>query len=187
MKRKKPDLLPIRIYGDKTLRKTAEHVADITPGIREFIDDLVYTMYEKDGVGLAAPQVGRSIRIFVIDPFWFQEGGKKNPKVFVNPEFLEFEGQIESDEGCLSLPEIYEKVMRARKVIINGLNENGEKVHYEAEGLFSRALQHENDHLDGILFTDKVPKLKKIILRKKLNDLKSTTDENGINVGNIKL
>jgi peptide deformylase len=187
MKRKRPDLLPIRLYGDRTLRKTAEPVSDITSEIREFIDDLVYTMYEKDGVGLAAPQVGRSLRIFVIDPFWFQEGGEKNPKVLVNPEFLEFEGQTESEEGCLSLPEIYEKVMRARKVIINGLNENGEKVHYEAEGLFSRALQHENDHLDGILFTDKVPKLKKILLRKKLNNLKRTTDENGINVGKIKL
>ncbi|MBL7149256.1 MAG: peptide deformylase [Candidatus Cloacimonetes bacterium] len=187
MKRKKPDLLPIRIYGDKTLRKIAEPVAEITPEIEDFINDLVHTMYEKDGVGLAAPQVGRSLRIFVVDPFWFREGGEKNPKVLVNPEFLEFEGQIELEEGCLSLPEIYEKVMRARKVIIKGLNENGEKVHYETEGLFARAVQHENDHLDGILFTDKVPKLKKILLRKKLNELKSTTDENGINIGKIKL
>jgi peptide deformylase len=187
MKRKKPDLLPIRLYGDKVLRKTAEPVSEITPGIREFIDDLVYTMYEKDGVGLAAPQVGISVRIFVVDPFWFREGGEKNPKVLVNPEFLEFEGQIESEEGCLSLPGIYEKVMRARKVIIKSMNENGEKIHYETEGLFARALQHENDHLDGILFTDKVTKLKKILLRKKLNDLKRTTDENGINVGKIKL
>ncbi len=187
MKRKKPDLLPIRIYGDKTLRKTAEPVAEITPEIREFIDDLVYTMYEKDGVGLAAPQVGRSLRIFVVDPFWFREGGEKNPIILINPRFLEFEGQIELEEGCLSLPEIYEKVMRAKKAIIEGMNENGEKIHYEAEGLFARALQHENDHLDGILFTDKASKLKKILLRKKLNELKSTTDENGINVGKIKL
>jgi len=187
MKRKKPDLLPIRIYGDETLRKTAKPVAKITTEIREFIDDLVYTMYEKDGVGLAAPQVGRSLRIFVVDPFWFQEGGEKNPVVLVNPEFLEFEGQVESEEGCLSLPEIYETVMRAKKATIEGLNENGDKVHYEAEGLFARALQHENDHLDGILFTDKVPKLKKILLRKKLNELKSTTDDNGINVRKIKL
>lgn len=187
MKRKKPDLLPIRIYGDKTLRKISEPVSEITPEIEDFINDLVHTMYEKDGVGLAAPQVGRSLRIFVVDPFWFREGGQKNPIVLINPKFLEFEGQVESEEGCLSLPEIYEKVMRARKVIIKGLNENGEKIHYETEGLFARAVQHENDHLEGILFTDKVPKLKKILLRKKLNELKSTTDENGINVGNIKL
>ena len=187
MKRKKPDLLPIRIYGDETLWKTAKPVENITKEIKKFINDLVYTMYEKDGVGLAAPQVGRSLRIFVVDPFWFKEGGEKNPIILINPEFIEFEGQIEFEEGCLSLPEIYEKVIRAKKVTIEGLNENGEKVHYQGEGLFARALQHEKDHLDGILFTDKISKLKKILLKKKLNELKSTTDRAGVNVGNIKL
>ncbi len=187
MKKRKAEILPIRIYGDKTLREVAEPVDEITEDIQEFIEDLTYTMYEKDGVGLAAPQVGRSLRIFVIDPFWFKEGGKKNPIVLINPEFIEFKGEVDSEEGCLSLPEIYDKVKRADKVVIKGLNEKGKEVKYDAEGLFSRSLQHEFDHLEGVLFIDKIPKLKKIVHMKKLSDLKKTTDENGINVGTISL
>ena len=160
MKESKPELLPIRIYGDKTLRQKAEPVAEITPEIRQFIDDLTFTMYETDGVGLAAPQVGVSKRIFVVDAFWFKEEGKKNPVVLINPEFIEFEGVKEMEEGCLSLPEIWDKVVRADKVIIRGLNEKGEMVQYEADELFARALQHEFDHLEGILFVDKLSKLK---------------------------
>jgi len=181
--RKKPKILPIRIYGDKTLRKVAKPVKEITPEIQEFIEDLTLTMYETDGVGLAAPQVGHSLRIFVVDAFWFLEGGKKNPVVLVNPEFIEFEGQVEHEEGCLSLPDIYEKVVRAEKVKVKGLNKNGEEVQYEADELFSRALQHEYDHLDGILFVDKIPKLKRIFLNKKLRELENSTDKNGVNLG----
>ncbi|MBT4574987.1 MAG: peptide deformylase [Candidatus Cloacimonetes bacterium] len=187
MKSRNPNNLHIRLYGDKILREVAKPVTEFTEDINNFIDDLVYTMYEKDGVGLAAPQVGRSLRIFVVDPFWFSNEGKKNPLVLVNPEFIEFNGDIESDEGCLSLPNIFEPVKRAEMVIIEGLNEKGEKVRYEAEGLFARALQHEFDHLDGILFIDKISKLKRVFLKKKLHDLQSTTDENGDNIGELVL
>ncbi len=187
MRNQKPNNLHIRLYGDKTLREVAKSVTEFTDEIKNFIDDLVFTMYEKDGVGLAAPQVGRSFRIFVIDPFWFNDEGKKNPLVLINPEFKEFQGEVESEEGCLSLPGIFESVKRAEKVIIEGLNEKGEKVRYEADGLFSRALQHEYDHLNGILFVDKVPKLKRIFLKKKLHELQSTTDENGKNIGELLL
>ncbi len=187
MRNHKPNNLHIRLYGDKTLREIAKPVTEFTDEVKNFIDDLVFTMYEKDGVGLAAPQVGRSLRIFVVDPFWFNDEGKKNPLVLINPEFKEFQGEVESEEGCLSLPRIFESVKRAEKVIIKGLNENGEKVRYEADGLFSRALQHEYDHLNGILFVDKVPKLKRIFLKKKLHELQSTTDENGKNIGELLL
>jgi len=187
MKNRKPNSLRIRIYGDKTLRKIAKPVTEFTEDIKDFISDLVYTMYEKDGVGLAAPQVGRSLRIFVVDPFWFKEEGKKNPLVLVNPEFKEFRGEIESDEGCLSLPNIFEPVKRAETVIIEGLNEKGKTVRYEAEDLFARALQHENDHLDGILFVDKIPKLKRMFLKKKLHDMENRTDKNGVNIGELPL
>jgi peptide deformylase len=183
MNKIKPKILPIRIYGDKTLREIAEPVKEITPELKDFIEDLILTMYETDGVGLAAPQVGYAVRIFVVDAFWFHEDGKKAPVVLINPEFTEFEGQIEHEEGCLSLPEIYEKVVRAEKVKIKGLNENGEEVQYEADELFSRALQHEYDHLDGIMFVDKIPKLKRIFLKRKLHDLESSTDKNGVNIG----
>jgi peptide deformylase len=186
MKKRKPEILPIRIYGDKVLRRKADPVAEITSEIKDFLEDLTLTMYETDGVGLAAPQVGVSKRIFVVDAFWFKEGGKKNPVILINPEFTEFEGMAEAEEGCLSLPDIYEKVTRASKVKIRGLNPAGEMVSYEADGLFARALQHEYDHLDGILFVDKISKLKKIVLKKKLKELESTTDENGVNIGKQK-
>ncbi len=187
MKSRTPNNLHIRLYGDKTLREVAKPVTEFTDKVNNFIEDLVFTMYEKDGVGLAAPQVGRSLRIFVVDPFWFNEDGKRNPLVLVNPEFKEFQGEIESDEGCLSLPRIFEPVQRAESVIIEALNEKGKKVRYEADGLFARALQHESDHLDGILFIDKIPKLKRIFLKKKLHDLQRTTDKNGRNIGEILL
>ncbi len=182
MNNQKPKILPVRIYGDETLRKISEPIDDITDEIRQFIDDLIKTMYEKDGVGLAAPQVGRSLRLFIVDPYWFREGNEKKPFVFINPEFVEFEGTQTNEEGCLSLPGIFEKVNRAEGVIINALNEKGEEIQIETNGLFSRALQHENDHLDGILFVDKVPKMRKIFIKKKLRDLESTKDENGVNV-----
>lgn len=187
MKSRKPNNLHIRLYGDKTLREVAKPITEFTDDVNNFIADLVFTMYEKDGVGLAAPQVGRSLRIFVVDPFWFNDDGKKNPLVLVNPEFKEFQGDVESEEGCLSVPNIFEPVQRAEKVIIEGLNEKGKKVRYEADGLFARALQHEFDHLDGILFIDKIPKLKRMFLKKKLHDLQRTTDKSGRNIGGLPL
>lgn len=187
MKKRNPNSLHIRLYGDKTLRKIAEPVSEFTEEIKNFIDDLIYTMYQKDGVGLAAPQVGRSLRIFVVDPFWFNDESKKKPLVLVNPEFIEFQGEVESDEGCLSLPRIFEPVKRAKNIIIEGLNEKGKKVRYEADGLFAIALQHEFDHLDGILFVDKISKLKRVFLKKRLHELQSTTDEDGRNIGEVQL
>lgn len=174
MRKRKGKILPIKIYGEAVLRKKAEPVTELTEEVKQFIADLTETMYEKDGVGLAAPQVGRSLRIFVVDPFWFKEENKKNPFVLINPEFKEFEGEEIMEEGCLSLPDIYAKVTRARKVIIEGYNENWEKVRIEAEDLFARALQHENDHLDGILFVDRVPKIKRISFLKELKKLEQS-------------
>ena len=171
MKKLKGNILPIKVYGEEVLRLKAKPVTELTDEIRQFIADLTETMYVKDGVGLAAPQVGRSLRIFVVDPFWFQEGNEKNPVILINPEFKEFEGEETMEEGCLSLPDIYAKVTRAERVIIEGYNENWEKVSIEAEDLFARALQHENDHLDGILFIDKVSRIKRISFLKELKKL----------------
>jgi len=177
MKKLKANLLPIKLYGEEVLRRKAEPVDELTDEIREFIADLTRTMYEKDGIGLAAPQVGRSIRIFVVDPFWFNEDSKKNPIVLINPEFKEFDGETTLEEGCLSLPNIYAKVTRAQKVVIEAYNENWEKIHIEAEELFARALQHEFDHLEGILFVDKVPKIKRIAFIKELKQLERRVKE----------
>ncbi|MCD4818086.1 MAG: peptide deformylase [Candidatus Cloacimonetes bacterium] len=181
----KRQLLKIRIYGDKTLNKVAEPVKEITPEIQEFIQNLTHTMYIKNGIGLAAPQVGISLRIYVVDPFWYKEGKKKNPYIFINPEFLEFEGESTAEEGCLSLPDIFEKVSRAEKVVITAMNENGKKITLEAEGIFARVLQHEFDHLGGILFVEKISKLRQVFIKKKLRELAKSTDENGENIQRI--
>ncbi|MDY6896374.1 MAG: peptide deformylase [Thermotogota bacterium] len=182
MKKNKANLLPIRIVGDKVLRKKAKKVEKMDNEVLDFIQDLTYTMYKTDGVGLAAPQVGKSIRIFVVDPFWYREGHSKNPYVFINPKIIELEGETESEEGCLSLPGIFEKVPRAEKVVVEATNPEGERKLYTAEGLFAISIQHENDHLDGILFVDKIAKLRKMLIQRKINELKKTTDENGINI-----
>ncbi len=182
MEKIKPELLPIRIIGDKTLRQKGQDVSELNDEILKFIRDLTYTMYEEDGVGLAAPQVGKSLRIFVVDPYWYREGHEPNPRVLINPKFLEFSGESQEEEGCLSLPGIYGKMTRAEKVVIEALNEKFELVKYEAEGLFARSLQHEYDHLDGILFIDKIPPLQRVIFNKKVIELKSNTDEHGVNI-----
>jgi peptide deformylase len=174
VKKLKGNILPIKIYGEQVLRNIAEPVVELDDELRQFIADLTETMYEKDGVGLAAPQLGRSLRIFVVDTFWFQEGNKKYPIILINPEFIEFEGEESLEEGCLSLPEIYANVVRAKKVIIKGFNENWEKVRIEAEDLFARALQHEFDHLEGILFVDRVSKLKRLTFLKELKKLEQS-------------
>jgi peptide deformylase len=179
-------LLDVRIAGDKILRKKASKVEVLTEEIKEFINDLILTMYEDDGIGMAAPQVGRSLRIFVVDPFWYKDGNKKNPVVLINPEFISFSGESEGEEGCLSVPGIYGKVKRAEKVVIKALNEKFEPVQYEAEDTFATVLQHENDHLDGILFIDKIPPLQKILIHKKIKEIESTTNDQGENIISIK-
>jgi len=181
MKNKK-QLLKIRIYGDKTLKKVADSVEEITPDLKKFIENLTYTMYLTDGIGLAAPQVGISLRIFVVDPYWYKEEKKKNPRIFINPEFIEFEGESTAEEGCLSLPNIYEKVNRAQKVVISALDEYGKRFTLEAEDMFARVLQHEFDHLEGVLFVEKIPKLRQVFIKKKLKELERSTDENGVNI-----
>lgn len=175
-------LLPVRIIGDKVLRAKAQEIPELTDEIKQFIKDLTYTMYEEDGVGLAAPQVGKSWRIFVVDPYWYREGHGKDPKVFINPVLKNFSGEEVGEEGCLSVPGIYGKVPRAEKIVIEGLDENFQKVSIEATGFFARSLQHEFDHLEGILFIDKIPPLQRIMMNKNINELKKTTTKEGVNI-----
>ncbi len=179
--KRQPKLLEVRLIGDRILREKAEPVQEITDEISEFIQDLIETMYTYDGVGLAAPQVGRSLRIFVVDPFFYETKVKK-PVVMINPRITESEGSYIYEEGCLSLPGIFEKVKRPGKITIESINEKGEEQVYEAEDYFSTVLQHEYDHLDGILFVDRVNKLKLLPWKKKIRELESTTDEHGVNI-----
>lgn len=136
--------------GDDVLRKKCRPVADITERVQILIDDMIETMNEAGGVGLAAPQVGVLRRLFVIDV-----GDENGTIVLINPEIIETSGVQEGEEGCLSLPGKAGFVSRPDYVKIKGLNRKGEEVVYEGTGLLARAFCHENDHLDGVLYVDK--------------------------------
>ncbi|NLK93793.1 MAG: peptide deformylase [Clostridiales bacterium] len=141
----------IRINGDEILRKKCKKVDKIDDRLKTLIKDMLETMYEADGVGLAAPQVGILKRLFVIDIY---DGS--GPKVFINPEILEVSGSQIGDEGCLSVPGESAVVERPNYVKVKALNENGEEFILEGEELLARAICHENDHLDGVLYIDLV-------------------------------
>lgn len=141
-------LLPIRLEGDPVLRKVAEPVSKVTRRTRKLIRDMKETMYEANGVGLAAPQVGVSERVIVVD---VGEGFL----ALVNPVIESKEGSQVDVEGCLSIPGVLGYVERADRVVVFGMDEDGHSRRVEASGFMARALQHEIDHLNGILFTDK--------------------------------
>jgi peptide deformylase len=163
----------IRVYGDPVLRKESEKVEKIDEEILQLLDDMVETMHSSNGVGLAAPQIGVNKRVFVLDV------GDGHIRKVINPKFLEFSDDLEeNEEGCLSVPGIYKKVKRAAKVRISYLNESWEEVIEEADGLLARAFQHENDHLDAVLFVDKVSPVAKRMINKKLQKLKKETLKN---------
>lgn len=141
-------ILEVRRLGDPILRQQAKPVEKITKRLKILIDDMIDTMYEAQGVGLAAPQVGVSRRIIVVDT---AEGAR----VLVNPRIISSTGQDIDTEGCLSIPGVTGYVERARAVVAEGLDEDGHPTRLEGQDLLSRALQHEVDHLDGVLFIDK--------------------------------
>ena len=164
-------VLTILEYPHKKLRTVAEPVEEVNDEIRQIVDDMAETMYDAPGVGLAAPQVGISKRIFVVDTAVDDEPA--NLMVFINPQFVKREGDIVWEEGCLSFPGIHEEVTRASHVVVKALDRDGKPFEVEAEGLTAVALQHENDHLDGVLIVDQVSFFKKRQierdLRKKAN------------------
>jgi peptide deformylase len=151
-------LLPISVYGSSVLRKKAEPVEEITPELVELARNMLETMYKANGVGLAAPQVGKNIRLIVID--LSKEEEERNPIILFNPEVVPEEGDnpMESDEeGCLSVPDIWAKVSRRSRVHLTYINENGETIEMrDVTGKLARCAQHEQDHLNGILFVDKI-------------------------------
>ena len=144
-------LRKIRTIGDDVLRKKTKEVKEITPRIAELIEDMLDTMYEAQGVGLAAPQIGVLRKIAVIDIY-----DDNGPFVFINPEILEMSGEQEGDEGCLSVPGKCGNVIRPNRVKVRAFDENMEEFVLEGEGLLARAICHECDHLEGILYQDLV-------------------------------
>ena len=156
--------LTILHFPDERLRTMAKPVEQVDDSLLKVIDDMFETMYEAPGIGLAATQVDFHQRLIVIDV----SEENNQPLVFINPEILEKEGVEEMDEGCLSVPGIYEKVERADKVKVRALDRNGEPFELQADGLLAVCIQHEIDHLDGKLFVDYLSSLKRQRIKKKL-------------------
>ena len=165
--------LKIQKYGTDVLRKVAEPVEEITDEIRQLAQDMLKIMYESDGVGLATPQIGISIRIIVVDPDPYDPDSR--PMALINPEIVERSGDAEADEGCLSVPEIRGNVERSENVTVEAFNLDGEKVRIEATDMLARIFQHEIDHLDGKLIVDHFSRLRKQMIKKQLRRIE---DEN---------
>lgn len=168
-------IYPIYIYGSGVLRKECEEIDENYPELPKLIEDMFATMYATDGVGLAAPQIGKDIRLFVVDATPFADVDKTATgfkKVFINPEIYEVsEEEVLLNEGCLSVPGIHEDVYRPETIRINYLDENFVEHDVELTGWPARVVQHEYDHLDGIVFTDRLSTLRKTLLRNKLNGM----------------
>ncbi|NLO69516.1 MAG: peptide deformylase [Porphyromonadaceae bacterium] len=168
-------ILPIYTYGNPVLRKVAEPIGRDYPNLSELIQNMNDTMVHAEGVGLAAPQIGLSIRLFVIDlaPFKEDDSELSEFKVtMINPEIIEeSEEMVAMDEGCLSIPGISESVSRPEKIKVKYLDENFEERVVELDGFRARVVQHEYDHLEGILFTDKINPLRRQLIKSKLTNI----------------
>lgn len=175
-------ILPIVAYGDPVLRKVGEEITPDYPNLKELIEDMKETMYNAHGVGLAAPQIGKSIRLFIIDASPFADDEDLSEKdrtslsdfkhVFINAKIIEEEGnEWAFSEGCLSIPDIREDVFRHETITVRYQDENFEEHTLTLDGLAARVFQHEYDHIEGILFTDKLSSLKKRLLKKKLENI----------------
>ena len=177
-------ILPILAYGDPVLKKECEEINQNYPDLDSLIDDMFETMYRAKGVGLAAPQIGKNIRLFIVDgsPFAEKEEGEEDDpmaegiedfkKVFINPIIEEEEGMEWSfQEGCLSIPKIRENVSRKPDILLTYYDENWNLKEERYSGYAARIIQHEYDHIEGILFTDYLSPLKRKLLKKKLNNI----------------
>ncbi len=167
--------LPILAYGQPLLRKIAEPIDKDYPDLKQLIANMFETMYASSGVGLAAPQIGQSIRLIVIDTTPFVKDypdGKDFKQVLINPTILEFSGNDWIfNEGCLSVPDMREEVIRKEKITIEYYDEEFNFYEKEFSGICSRVIQHEYDHLEGVLFVDRVSALKKMLIKRRLSDI----------------
>ena len=162
-------LRPILKYGDRILHEPARTVEALTPEIDRLVDDMIETMYAAPGVGLAAPQVGLPLRIFVVDISIGHD--PLALKVFINPEFVERDGVQLEEEGCLSVPGFNATVVRPSRAVLKGLDRGGNPQQQEATGLLARAFQHEMDHLDGTLFVDRLRGIKRDLIVRRIRKL----------------
>ena len=184
----KGELLPIHTYPDPVLTRVADEVTEFNEELEELCINMLFTMYKAPGIGLAAPQIGVSKRIFVIDVDYEREETQEGsgdftlsnfkPMIFINPTFKEKQGETTYQEGCLSLPGIYEDIKRFESIVVEYQDTKGEKHTMEADDLLSICIQHENDHLDGVVMIDRMSKFKKTFFKKKLIKAKKEAEHN---------
>jgi len=155
-------VLTVRRYGDPVLRRKAEPVSAITPQIKQLIDDLIDTMYDQVGIGIAAPQVGVSLRVIIVDD------GEGGARPLVNPVITAQDGRAVAEEGCLSIPGIFAQVERAESIEVEALDGDGNPLRFQARELQARVIQHEMDHLDGLLFIDRLDKATRDRIKRKI-------------------
>jgi peptide deformylase len=162
---------PIRLYGDPVLRTKAEPIEHVDEDVRSLAADMLDSRAEADGVGLAGPQVGASSRIIVVQPPPEGDEDRAEPRVFVNPEIVEsFGAATNAEEGCLSIPGVFETVKRPFGVRVRATDLDGAPYDVRAEGILARILQHEIDHLDGVLFVDRIGPMRRALLKKRLRE-----------------
>jgi len=168
-------ILPVIAYGDPVLKRKADNIDKNYPELNKLIDNMFETMYNSHGVGLAAPQIGKSIRLFIVDASPFEEDDaelKDFVQVFINPVIIEENGkEWEFNEGCLSIPTIREDVKRKERIVIQYQDENFESWEEEFTGIAARIIQHEYDHIEGKLFVEKLSPIRKRLLKNRLNEI----------------
>lgn len=159
-------ILPIRTFPDPVLSVRCQAVRQVDDALRDLADRMLETMYDAPGVGLAAPQVGRSCNLVVVDCTPQEERGQ-SPLVLINPRIVEYDGEIVFEEGCLSVPDYTADVRRAERVVVHALDRDGRPMEIRADGLLAVCLQHELDHLEGRLFLDRLSPLKRNLYKKR--------------------
>ena len=165
--------IPIRIYGDPVLRKRAGPVSNIDEGLVSLADRMIETMYESEGAGLAAPQVGESLSLIVLNLSVISgdASGSRRATAMINPEILESRGECVQEEGCLSVPDIREDVTRPEEIVMSFEDLEGRHQELTCDGMLARVIQHEVDHLNGVLFVDRISPLKRQLLKGKLRKM----------------
>jgi peptide deformylase len=167
-------------FPDKRLREVSKPIERVTDDLRALAQDMLDVMYDEPGIGLAAPQLGVPVRLVVVDVAWTEEDGERDPRVLVNPEIVHAEGTITWNEGCLSVPDFQADVERAERVRLRATDLDGNPVEIDAEGLEAVCFQHELDHLDGVLFIDRISRLKRsMYVRKRTKQLRLERAESG--------
>ena len=160
---------PIVIYGDPVLREVTEKVSEISQETKDLVSDMVDTLKKAQGLGLAAPQVGVNKRLFIVDLSAVDIN--ESLRVFINPEIVEKDGEVELEEGCLSFPGLYQKIVRAATIRVRAMDLDGQQFEVDLEGLAARAVLHEYDHLEGVLFIDHLSTIARSLIRGRLKKL----------------